>query len=466
MTPLDADQWERALSTSNLLSAYYLIPEFIRYGAYAGIPHINQSFTPPNKESTETLASVFNDIIQAEFNKGRYLGPFSREELVYEIGPFQSSLLSLVPKSGKPGKYRLIQNLSYPHTNTPTPSINAYLNSDDFPCTWGTFRTVCALIRNLPQGAQAAVRDISEAYRIIPLHESQWAGIVVKIANNPEQFALNTCNSFGCATAGGFFGLFGDALADILRARGIGPILKWVDDFLFFRIPRDSIPAYNISHDANCAFIISNGGRQQTGGRLWFKGKSSEETGAEHFAENLTFPIRHLRDHQSGGIAYPYGFPEIDESTKPLGIPWESSKDIPFNHAVPFIGFLWDLRERSVSLPEPKKLKYRLAIHEWNQRVTHTLDEAQKLYGKLLHTCHIIPRGHAYLTNLEKMIVTFQDRPFTPRHPPKLLLADLTWWNMILSRPSLSRDFWGPTNHQHPWLLRRQFNYWHQHYYW
>ena len=119
--------------------------------------------------------------------------------------------------------------------------------------------------------------------------------------------------------------------------------------------------------------------------------KTLEETGAEHFAENLTFPIRHLRDHQSGGIAYPYGFPEIDKSMKPLGIPWESSKDIPFNHAVPFIGFLWDLRERSVSLPEPKKLKYRLAIHEWTQRATHTLDEAQKLYGKLLHTCHIIP---------------------------------------------------------------------------
>jgi hypothetical protein len=236
-TPLVADQWEKDLIASHLLSSFHLIPKFIRHGADAGIPCIIHSFTPPNKESTELLSTVFYDIIQTEFNKGRYLGPFSREELIQEIGPFQSSPLSLVPKSGKPGKYRLIQNLSYPHMNTPTLSINAHLNLDDFLCTWGTFRTVCTLIRDLPQGTQDAVRDIAEAYRIIPLREDQWAGVVVRISNHPELFALNTCNSFGCATAGGLFGVFGDALADLLRAKGIGPIIKWVDDFIFFRIP-------------------------------------------------------------------------------------------------------------------------------------------------------------------------------------------------------------------------------------
>ena len=178
-TPLRADQWEISLRSSHLLSTYSLIPEFIRFGANAGIPHIFRSHTPLNHESTETLSHVFVDIIQAEFNKGRYLGPFTKAQLELEIGPFQSSPLSLVPKPGKPGKYRLVQNLSHPHTNSPVPSINAHLDSDDFPCTWGTFHTVCTLIRSLPQGSQAAVRNIAEAYRIIPLHESQWAGVAV-----------------------------------------------------------------------------------------------------------------------------------------------------------------------------------------------------------------------------------------------------------------------------------------------
>lgn len=443
VTPLVADQWKQALVTSRLHVRYNRIPFFIQHGAHAGIPLITRSFTPLNRESTESLPHIFLDIIQAEFNKGRYLGPFSRDELENEIGPFQSSPLSLVPKSGKPGKYRLIQNLSYPHDNTPTPSVNSFLNSDDFPCTWGTFRTISTLIRNLPTGAQAAVRDISEAYRIIPLHESQWAGVVVRISNQPEQFALNTCNSFGCTTAGGLFGLFGDALADILRARGVGPILKWVDDFIFFRIPCNAILHYNRAREHNREILDRNGGMKQSGGRLWYQGQLSLDAGYEHFAEDLTSPLRHLHDRHDNANTYPYGFQEINEITDPLGVPWESSKDVPFATVVPFIGFTWDLTQKRVSLPETKKTKYLRAICEWKSQRTHSLDETRKLYGKLLYACLIKPAGRAYLTNLEKMMGTFQDRPFVPRHPPSQTNEDLSWWTKTLSSPSLSREIPG-----------------------
>ena len=442
-TPLKAQQWEEALRSAHLLSTYYLIPDFILHGAYAGIPNITHTYTPLNKDSTETLSLVFNDIIQAEFNKGRYLGPFSRNELEQEIGPFQSSPLSLVPKPGKPGKYRLIQDLSHPHTNSPIASINSHLNSDDFPCTWGTFRTVCTLIRNLPSGSQAAVRDIAEAYRIIPLHESQWAGVVVRISNNPERFALNTSNCFGCTTAGGLFGMFSDALADLLRARGIGPILKWVDDFIFIRIPQDKIQKYNETRDRNREIVTSNGGRLQTGGRIWYKGKSLPDVGAEHFAEDLSFPIRQIHTSCSNNTAYPYDMGEIDAVTAPLGIPWEASKDIPFNQIVPFIGLTWDLENKTVSLSEAKKEKYLQAISEWRQRTAHTLDETRKLYGKLLYACLIIPQGRAYLIHLEKMIGTFNGRSFVPHRPPKHLAEDLVWWARSLAHPSLSREIPG-----------------------
>ena len=445
-TPLVADQWDKDIHSARLHHRYNQIPMSIQRGAHAGIPKILHTLAPQNKESTESLPHVFLDILQTEFNKGRYLGPFSREELELEIGPFQSSPLSLVPKSGKPGKYRLIQNLSFPHTNLPNPSINSFLDSDKFPCTWGTFRTISTLIRSLPPGSQAAVRDISEAYRIIPLHESQWAGVVVRIANQPDLFALNTCNSFGCATAGGLFGLFGDALADILRARGIGPILKWVDDFIFFRIPSIHIPAYNRERDHNRKVVIDNGGMLQNGGRLWYKGNPSMDAGADHFAEDLAFPVKNLQGSQSDGHHFPYDFEEIDNITGPLGIPWESSKDVPFCNVVPFIGFTWDLREKRVSLPESKKEKYIRAISEWRQRSRHTLDDVRKLYGKLLYACLIAPRGRAYLTNLEKMIGAAQGNPFVPRHPPKQLIEDLTWWETTLSSPSLSREI--PGNRQ------------------
>ena len=443
LTPLVANKWEELLRATHLLARYPNIPMYLRHGAHAGIPKLLHSFTPLNKESTELLEDIFNKMIQAEFDKGRYLGPFTQEELEREIGPFQSSPLSLVPKAGKPGKYRLIQNLSFPHNNQPTPSINSLLDADDFPCTWGTFRTVCTLVRNLPKGSQAVTRDISKVYRIIPLHENQWAGVVVRISNHPKEFALNTSNSFGGATAGGLFGLFGDALADLLRAKGIGPILKWVDDFIFFRIPQAAIERYNEEREINRQEIEDNGGQRQSGGRLWYKGKTLEEVGAEHFAENLEFLIRNGHNKHEDQSGFAYDFSEIDEITRPLGIPWEISKDVPFSSIVTFAGLSWDLNQKRVLLPDSKREKYLRAISEWQGQRTHTLEDTRKLYGKLLYACHVIPRGKAYLTNLETMMGTFRDRPFTPRHPPTHLPEDLTWWKSILAQPTLSREIPG-----------------------
>lgn len=34
----------------------------------------------------------------------------------------------------------------------------------------------------------------------------------------------------------GVYGLVADAGVDILRAAGLGPLTKWVDDHIFFRI--------------------------------------------------------------------------------------------------------------------------------------------------------------------------------------------------------------------------------------
>lgn len=237
--------------------------------------------------------------------------------------------------------------------------------------------------------------------------------------------------------------MFGDALADLLRAKGIGPILKWVDDYVFFRVPQETIPSYNEGRDANRKTVANNGGILRTGGRLWYKGKVLADAGAEHFAEDFTFPLRQVRDRRDQNIVFPYGFEEIDEITTPLGIPWETSKDTPFSSKVVFAGLSWDLNKKRVSLPNSKREKYKQAISEWKQRPTHALEDTRKLYGKLLYACHIIPRGRAYLTNLEKMMGTFHERPFVPRHPPANLAEDLTWWQKILSQPTLSREIPG-----------------------
>lgn len=233
-TPLRADAWELALVQSGLITKYPLLPRSIRSGFIIGVRAISHTFTPPNRPAIHENADAFRSIIQKEIDSGRYIGPFTRLQLEKSIGPFQSSPLSLVPKSGKPGKFRLTQNLSHPHTpvtlysSSSLPvsisSINSSIEASDFPCTWGTFPVVSLWIYQLPPGSEAACRDIADAFRSAPLDPSQWPGVVVRI--DEDEFFIDTNVMFGITSGVGVYGAVADAGADLFRWRGMGAGVK------------------------------------------------------------------------------------------------------------------------------------------------------------------------------------------------------------------------------------------------
>jgi hypothetical protein len=127
-----------------------------------------------------------------------------------------------------------------------------------------------------------------------------------------------------------------------------------------------------------------------------------------------------------------------------LGIPWESSKTIPFSYKVPYLGFMWDLQACTMAIPSQKKEKYLVAITEWSMCSTHVLEDIQKLHGKLLHASLMATTGCAYLTSLEAMLSTFNNHPFVPHHAPWDTAPNLQWWMRTLSLPKLSRAIPGP----------------------
>jgi hypothetical protein len=135
---------------------------------------------------------------------------------------------------------------------------------------------------------------------------------------------------------------------------------------------------------------------------------------------------------------------DIDALSDILGILWETEKDIPFGEVASFIGFSWDLANHKVGLPDGKKEKYLQAIWEWESKPKLTLDEVQKLYGKLLHTCHIVPAGCAYLTNLEAFMGACHNSPFCLCYPPRRTPSDLSWWKERLTQPNVIRPIPGP----------------------
>ena len=297
------------------------------------------------------------------------------------------------------------------------------------------------LIARLPPGSQASVRDVAEAYRTIPAHPSQWPGLVIRLQAE-DQFAVNTCNNFGLASAGGVFGLVADAEADIFRGNGLGPLAKWVDDHIFFRIPRDCLAGYNAQCAEWCEEIKAQGGCRQEGGRLWYGGKELPNGQPEEFDENCAMPLQDLANASPRSVkdqSFAYADEDIDRISQRLGIRWEHSKTVTFGSEVPYLGFLWDLHNREVHLREEKKAKYLAAITEWEQKRKHNLLEVQKLYGKLLHAALVIPAGRAHLTSLEAMLAVCSNGPFVPRSPPRDTPDDLEWWKAQLGKPTISK---------------------------
>lgn len=448
LTPYKVDAWERELGHLHLSSRFAVIPEGLRSGFSLNFPTISHLQIPPNKSSVFTYATELNTYVDNEISKGRYLGPFPLHIIESVIGPFQSSPLSIIPKPGCPGKFRLIQNFSFPYIPTskfPNPSINSQVKAEDFPTTWGKFSVVYLLISRLPPGSEGATRDVAEAYRTVPIHPSQWPAAVVRISDSLG--CIDTCTAFGATPSAGAYGLMADAGCEIMRQAGIGPIEKWVDDHLFFRIRRTYLPHYNalrqVWHSA-----IKLKGSQLTGSRIWFEGLPRGGDSSDEFSEDCAAPIIDLSlcspraEHDS---LFSYSFADIDRISAPLGIPWEPSKDQPFASKVDYIGFTWNLDTRTVSLSQKKIEKYLQAIDHWGTRAAHTQEDVEKLYGKLLHACAAIPMGRAFLTGLECMLKTSADRPFLPRRPDKSVANDLVWWKLMLQLGEVSRPIYPPS---------------------
>ena len=265
LTPSDRRVLPEQLARLGLEGKYPHLIQGLTEGFNVGIPQIQRTYAPPNHASVKSLADVYSKIIDSKFTAGCYICLFSQNQLERALGPFQSSPLSLVPKMTSPGTYHAVHNFSHPHVpSSDAISINSHINCNNFLCTWGTFSMVALLITCLPPGSQASIRDVAEAYRTIPVKPNQWPGLIIRLQAD-DQFAVNVCNNFGLTSARGVYGMLADAGADIFRGHGMGPLAKWVDDHVFFRVPRTHLHSYNTQHVIWCQEIQMNGGHRQEG---------------------------------------------------------------------------------------------------------------------------------------------------------------------------------------------------------
>ena len=151
LTPYNKQAWAEHLSKLGLEGRYPQLVQSLAKGFNLGISHITSTYTPSNHPLLKPLADVCSKIIENEFKAGRYIGPFTQSQLEWAMGPFQTSPLSLVPKTSNLGVYRAVHNFSHPHDSSHNATlINLHIDGNEFPCTWGTFTTVALLIARLP----------------------------------------------------------------------------------------------------------------------------------------------------------------------------------------------------------------------------------------------------------------------------------------------------------------------------
>jgi len=199
---------------------------------------------------------------------------------------------------------------------------------------------------------------------------------------------------FGLTTAGGVQGHVADATVDILHAMDIAPIKKWVDDHAMFRFP-------------------------VAGGVLGPDGSISS-------------------------YEYLFDLLSIFDATRPLGIPWHPDKCTDFNTIFTYLGFLWDLVERSVSLPEAKRLKYLAKLDSILSSLSKSpflsFKDVLSIHSTLSHVAFVIPHGRAFLSNLSRFTSLFpREARFARRKPPPSVISDLKWWREVLSNAPPAR---------------------------
>ncbi len=217
---------------------------------------------------------------------------------------------------------------------------------------------------NAPPGTQMASLDIDAAFRRIPVMPAHKPYIVVQC--HPGQFYIDHVVPFGITSGTGLQGAVMDAIVDILDARGWGPNKKWVDDLNSFRFPKG--------------------------------------VGAER-----------------GTWVYAHTLEDIFRLAEELGIQWHLIKCTDYGYIGVYLGFSWDLPNKSVSLPEKKRLKYLTHVQEFLELAERgkrvDLQAAMVLSGSLTHITFMYPAGRAYLPNLCTFIASFKNK-FAPRYPP------------------------------------------------
>ena len=196
-----------------------------------------QKLKPARKNMRSALENleVVKSYLQAEKDANRLLGPFPVGEIGAHISRF-----GVIPKKHKPGKWHLILDLSHPEDF----SVNDGIQKDICSLTYLKLDEVAQVVLRLGRGALMAKRDITNAYRVVPVHPADRHLLGMRWEDG---IYIDATLSFGLRSAPKIFTALADGVCWGLKLLGVRYVDHYLDDIVTVGSPESSECSDNCS---------------------------------------------------------------------------------------------------------------------------------------------------------------------------------------------------------------------------
>ena len=132
------------------------------------------------------------------------------------------SPIGFIPKKNRPGKFRLIVNLSFPTGN----SINGAISPAHSSC----YITVHQVVEQIPQGSFLAKIDLKAAFRRVPVHSAHQHYLEISWR---DRTLCNRALPFSLRSAPIIFNAIADGLTWAMICSNIINLAHYLDDLIF-----------------------------------------------------------------------------------------------------------------------------------------------------------------------------------------------------------------------------------------
>ena len=150
-----------------------------------------------------------------------------------------TSPFGVIPKKSKPGKWRLIVDLSSPDGH----SVNDGIDKELCGLSYVSVDDVVECILSTGTGALMAKVDIKQAYRNVPVHPDDRCllGMVWR-----DEILVDKVLPFGLRSAPLIFSALADAIQWIIQQRGVELLFHYLDDYITIGPPQSDLCQHNL----------------------------------------------------------------------------------------------------------------------------------------------------------------------------------------------------------------------------